>query len=84
MLHIGTGERGINNLLSTMNLSQPSQRNLMLREIEIGSVMQTFANKSVDAALIKEQTLTKKDLNAEGTVGIEVSSDAAWQKHGSQ
>ena len=41
--------------------------------------MQNFANKSVYAALRKEQELTEKDT---GTVGIEVSSYVAWQKRG--
>ena len=39
--------------------------------------MQSFANKSVDAALVKEQELTQKEVNIEVPVGIEVSSDAA-------
>ena len=84
MLHVGIGEAGLNNLLSTMNMSQITHRILKVREVEIGSVIETFANKSVNAALLKEQALTKKDLNIDGTVGIEVSSDAAWQKRGSQ
>ena len=60
MLHAGIGEAGLNNLLSTMNMSQITQRILKVREVEIGSVIETFANKSVNAALLKEQALTKK------------------------
>ena len=46
--------------------------------------MQSFADKSADAALVKEQELTQKELNIDQPLGIEVSSDAAWQKRGSQ
>ena len=84
MLHSGIGERSLNNFLSTLNLSQISHKALKIREVEIGTVMQTFANKSVDAALLKEQELTQKALNVTGPVGIEVSSDVAWKKRGSQ
>ena len=84
MLHAGIDKAGLNNLLSTMNMSQISHRILKVREIEIGSVIGTFANKSVNTVLLKEQVLTKKDLNVDGTVRIEVSSDAAWQTRCSQ
>ena len=80
MLHASIGETHLNNLLCTLNLPQISHKSLKVREVQIGSVMQDFANKSVDAALRKEQELTRTELNATGTVGIEVSSDAAWQK----
>ena len=34
--------------------------------------------------MVKEQEFNQKELNIEGPVGIEVSSDAAWQKQGTQ
>ena len=80
MIHAGAGVTHLNNFLSTLNLPQICHKSLKVREVEIGPVVQSFANKSVDAALIKEQELTQKELNIEGSVGIEVSSDAAWQK----
>ena len=61
-----------------------SIKSLKQREVEIGTVIQAYADKSVDVALKKEQELTKKELNITGSVGIEVSSDTAWQKRGSQ
>ena len=81
ILHSGIGESDLNSLLSVLNLPQISHKSLKVREVEIGSIIETFANKSVDDALQKEQELT--ELNT-GNVGIEVSSDAAWQKRGSQ
>ena len=84
IIHAGMGESDLNNLLSTLNLPTISHKSLKKREIEIGSVMQKYANTSADAALIKEQELTQKDLKITESVGIEISSDVAWQKWGSQ
>ena len=84
MIYAGIGVTHLNNFLSTLNLPQICHKSLKVREVEIGSVMQSFANKSIDAALVREQEITQKELNTEGPVGIEVSSDAAWQKRGSQ
>ena len=81
ILHSGIGESDLNSLLSVLNLPQISHKSLKVREVEIGSIIETFANTFVDDALQKEQELT--ELNT-GNVGIEVSSDAAWQKKGSQ
>ena len=85
MLHAGIGEAHLNNLLSTLNLPQISPRILKVREEEIGSVIQMFANASVDSALVKEQELTNNEIHMSDRIpGIEISSDAAWQKQGSQ
>ena len=84
MLHADIGETHLNNLLSTLNLPRISHRTLKVREEKIGTVIQNFANKSVDAALKKEQELTGREKQFAETVGIEVSSDATWQKGGSQ
>ena len=85
MLHAGIGETHLNNLLSTVNLPQISPRILKVREEEIGSAMQTFAKASVDSALMKEQELTNNAIHTGDRIpGIEISSDAAWQKRGSQ
>ena len=67
-----------------MNIPWISHKSLKQREKEIGTVIQAYADKSVDDALKKEQELTKKELNITGSVGVEVSSDAAWQKRGPQ
>ena len=80
MLHAGIGETHLNNLLSTLNPPQICHKSLKVCEVEIGSVMQSVANRSVEAALIKEKELAEKDLNVDRPAGIEVSSDAAWQK----
>ena len=61
MLHAGIGEMYLNNLLCTLNLPQISHKSLKVREVKIGCVMQDFANKSVDAALRKEQELTQSE-----------------------
>ena len=87
MLHAGIGETHLNNLLFTLNLPQISHRILKRREVEIACVIETFAKKSVDNALLKEQELTKKneefpDCESQN-VRIEVSEDAAWQRRGS-
>ena len=85
MLHAGIGEAHLNNLLSTFSLPQISPRIIKIREEEIGSVMQSFANTSVNHALIKEQELTSSQVSVDENIpGIEISSDAAWQKRGSQ
>ena len=55
MIHAGMGESDLNNLFSTLNLPTISHRSLKKREIEIGSVMQTHANASVDAALLRDK-----------------------------
>ena len=84
MIHSGIGEAHLNNLPSTMNLPQISHRCLKERETEIGSAMESLAKKLVDAALKKEFELSLKDTSMGQQTGIEVSSDAAWQKCGSQ
>ena len=45
ILHAGIGDTHLNNLLSVSNLPQTSHKILKARETEIGSVMQTFANR---------------------------------------
>ena len=84
MIHSGIGEAHLNNLLSTMNLPQISHQCVKERETEIGSVMESLAKKSVNAALKKEFELSLKDTSMGQQTGIEVSSDAAWQKCGLQ
>ena len=85
MIHAGIGQSHLNNLLSTLNIPQISHTSLKDREEEIGAVIETFANNSVDAALMQEQELAAKEMHIEDRVpGIEISSDAAWQKRGSQ
>ena len=52
-----------------------------MREEEIGSVIQMFANASVESALVKEQELTNNEIHMSDRIpGIEISSHAAWQK----
>ena len=85
MIHAGIGQSHLNNLLSTLNIQQISHTSLKDREEEIGAIIETSANNSVDAALKQEQELTVKEKYVEdGVPGIEISSDAAWQKRGSQ
>ena len=85
MIHAGIGQSHLNNLLSTLNIPQISHTSLKDREEEIGAVIETFANNSVDAALMQEKELAAKEMHIEDSVpGIEISSDAAWQKRGSQ
>ena len=84
ILHTGIGETHVNNLLSALNIPQINHKSLKQREVEIGTIIQAYADKSVDIALKKEQELTKKELNITGNVRIEVSLDAAWQKRGTQ
>lgn len=87
MIHAGIGERHLNNLFTMMNLPEISQQILKDRENEIGSLLETFAQTSAKSALMLEKEMSGKELHGdgiEGDVGIEVSSDTAWQKRGSQ
>lgn len=60
MLHADIGETHPNNLLSAVNILQISHKSLKQREVEIGTIIQAYEDKSVDVALKTEQELTKK------------------------
>ena len=84
MLHAGIGHTHLTNLLTTMNLPDISHRSLRQQEDEIGTVLESYAKRSADSALLEEKELTEMNNKESEHIGIEVSVDSAWQKRGSQ
>ena len=78
-LYAGIGERHLNNFLATLNLPQISHKSLKKREVEIVSVLKSYANQSADNALLTEQKLTQQEVydTITSPVGIEVSKESA-------
>ncbi len=58
MLHVGLGETGVNNFLSTLNVHCINKSTLKERETEVGDVIERLAEESMTKALHEELEAT--------------------------
>ncbi len=58
MLHIGTGETGLNNLLAVLNLNCINTHTLKRSEDEVGEAIEKLTEQSINNALDMEYEAT--------------------------
>ncbi|CAC5378782.1 unnamed protein product [Mytilus coruscus] len=79
-IDLGLGEHQINGLLSILNIPTVSHCMIDNRIREVGDVIESVADKSLEEWTEKEKEMTRESV---GNDNVTVSVDAAWQRRGS-
>ncbi|CAG2232154.1 unnamed protein product [Mytilus edulis] len=79
-IDLGLGEHQINGLLSILNIPTVSHCMIDNRIREVGDVIESVADKSMEEWTEKEKEMTRE---SDGNDNVTVSVDAAWQRRGS-
>ncbi|CAG2197357.1 unnamed protein product [Mytilus edulis] len=79
-IDLGLGEHQINGLLSILNIPTVSHCMIDSRIREVGDVIESVADQSMEEWTEKEKEMTRE---SDGNDNVTVSVDAAWQRRGS-
>lgn len=79
-IDLGLGEHQINGLLSILNIPTVSHCMIDNRIREVGDVIESVADESMEEWTEKEKEMTRE---SDGNDNVTVSVDAAWQRRGS-
>ncbi|CAG2220385.1 unnamed protein product [Mytilus edulis] len=79
-IDLGLGEHQINGLLSILNIPTVSHCMIDSRIREVGDVIESVADQSMEEWTEKEKEMTRE---SDGNDNVTVSVDTAWQRRGS-